>query len=171
MEELNFMFPEIVLVASLASIFAILVVTILKLIRRAAFFQGTTAVITAVSLSALFLVALSPFLAVPTAASGNAANAPVGYFYPLPWVALAVATAVVLSQVLLLASRIPPSEELPTGDRKTDSKESEHSLSKPKSRGRPKKAESKRPPVPQKSGGKGKGEAKASSAAEGAAIT
>jgi hypothetical protein len=156
---------------TLASIFTILVVTILKLIRQAAFFQGKTAVVMAVSLSLLFLVALSQFLAVPAAGPGNAENAPVGYFYLLPGVGLAVAAVVVLSQVLLLASRIPPSEEPPTSDGETYAKESKYSLAKPKSRGRPKKTEAGRSPAAQKSGGKGKSEAKASSTAEGAATT
>jgi len=134
---------DLTLIVTMASIFTVLVVMILKLLRQAAFFEGVRAVAMAVSLSLLFLVAFSQFLLFPVTGSGNAVNAAVDYFYPLPWVALAVAAAVILSQVLLLASRIPPSEEPSAGDRKTDAKESEHSLAKPKSRGRPKKKEEK----------------------------
>ncbi|MHC4680388.1 MAG: hypothetical protein ACYTEK_17005 [Planctomycetota bacterium] len=129
----------ITLSVTLVSIFTVLLATILKLIRQAAFFHGKMAVITAVALSLLFLVALFPFLAVPATGSGNTVDAPVGYFYVLPGVALTVAAAVVLSQVLLLAARIPPSEEPPAGVRETDAKKSKSSLAKPKARGRPKK--------------------------------
>lgn len=134
---------DLTLIVTMASIFTVLVLMILTVLRRAAFFEGARAVAMAVSLSLLFLIALFQFLVFPTAASGNAANAPVGYFYLLPGVALAVAAAVVLSQVLLLASRIPPSEKLSTGDGETVAKESENSLTKTKSRGRPKKKEDK----------------------------
>jgi len=162
---------EVPLVATLASIFAILVVTILKVIKRAEFFYGKTAVLVAVSLSVLFLVALSQFLVEPpdahhTPGSGSGVNATTRYFL-LPGVALGVAAAVVLSQVLLLASRMPPDEKS-----EPPAKKPERFMVKPKSPGRLKKAESKRPPVPQKPSGKGKNEAKASGgAAEGAATT
>ena len=109
---------EFTMLVALASIFTILVVTILKLLRQAAYFEGATAVVMAVSLSVLLLVALSQSLAVPGEAyyatgSGNEVNAATGFF-SLRDKALTVAAAVVLSQVLLLASRILPSEE-PTG--------------------------------------------------------
>jgi len=106
---------EVPLVATLASIFAILVATILKVIKRAEFFRGKIAVLVAVSLSVLFLVALSQFLVEPpdahhTPGSGSGVNAATRYFL-LPGVALGVAAAVVLSQVLLLANRMPPDEK------------------------------------------------------------
>jgi uncharacterized membrane protein YozB (DUF420 family) len=157
---------ELTLLVTLVSIFTVLVVTMLKLIRRAAFFQGKTAVTVAVSLALLFLVALSQFLVFPATGSGNAVNAAVDYFYPMPWVALAVAASVVLSQVMLLASRIPPSEKPEPPVKKT-----EHAAVKSRSPGRPKKAESGRPPAPQESGVKGKNEAKKSTTTEGAATT
>jgi hypothetical protein len=131
---------ELAMLVALASIFTILVVTILKLLRRAAFFQGTTAVIMAVSLSLLFLVVLSQSLAVPGEAyyatgSGSEENAATDYF-PLPGIALAVAAAVVLSQVLLLASKTSPDEKPGPLARKPER------TVKPKSPGRAKKEKS-----------------------------
>ena len=107
--------PEVMLMLTLAAIFVILFVTILKILRQVSFFQGKTAIMMAVSLSVLFLVALSQFLAVPGGAYhvtgfGNEVNATAGYFW-LPKVAFAVAAAVVFSQVLLLASRTPLSDK------------------------------------------------------------
>jgi len=70
---------------TLASIFAIFLVTILKVIKRAGFFHRKTAVLVAVSLSILFLVALSQFLVEPpdahhTPGSGSGINAATRYF-------------------------------------------------------------------------------------------
>ena len=131
---------EVPLVATLASIFAILVATILKVIKRAEFFYGKTAVLVAVSLSVLFLVALSQFLAEPPEAyhapgSGSGINAATRYFL-LPGVALGVAAAVVLSQVLLLASRMPPDE-----NPEPLAKKPNLAVVKSKSPGKPKKKE------------------------------
>ena len=122
---------------SLVSIFTVLVVTVLKVIRRAAFFKGKTAVLMAVSLSLLFLVALSQFLIVPDPGSGNSVNAPVGYIYLLPGVGLTVAAAVVLSQILLLAGRTSPSE-----GPELLAKKSVSAVVKAKTSGRPKKEKS-----------------------------
>ena len=99
------------LLVTLASIFAISVVTILRVIKRAEFFSGRSRALVAVSLSALFLVALSQFLVGPwdpyhTVGSGSEVDSATRCFL-LPGVALGVATAVLLSQVLLLASRTP----------------------------------------------------------------
>lgn len=57
----------------------------------------------------------------------------------LPYVAVAVAGAVVLSQVLLLVSRVAPHEGISTGEEKVDTRASGQALTKPKSPGRPKK--------------------------------
>jgi len=160
----------LMMLVALASIFTVLVVTILKLIRRAGFFQGKTAVIMAVSLAVLFLVALFQSLAVPGEAyyptgSGSEVNAATDFF-SLRSIALAVAVAVVLSQAMLLASRILPSEEP-----EPLAKKPERPVVKPKSPGRPKKKEPEHPSTARKSGKKGKTEAQAISAAEGPTTT
>ena len=128
---------ELILLVTLASIFAVLVVTVLKIIRRAAFYSGKTGVLMAVSLSILFLVALSKFLVGPGNAyhaAGSDSGVKAVSHSLLPGVALGVAAAVVLSQVLLLASRIPPSEKP-----EPLAKKSERPAVKSKSPGRPKK--------------------------------
>ena len=129
---------ELPLVATLASILAILVATILRVIKRAEFFHGKTAVLVAVSLSVLFLIALSQFLVEPpdayhTPGSGSGVNAATRYFL-LPGVALGIAAAVLLSQVLLLASRKPPGEKSEPLAEKSDL-----AVVKSKTPGRPKK--------------------------------
>jgi len=58
-------FQDLTLFVTLASVFIVLVVTLMKIVERAAFFQGKTAVLMAVALSILFLVALSQFLVGP----------------------------------------------------------------------------------------------------------
>ena len=131
---------ELPLVATLASILAILVATILRVIKRAEFFHGKTAVLVAMSLSVLFLIALSQFLVGPPEAyhargSGSGVNAATRYFL-LPGVALGIAAAVLLSQVLLLASRKPADEKPEPLGKKPDL-----AVVKSKTPGRPKKKE------------------------------
>ena len=128
----------ITLLVTLASIFAISMVTILKVIKRAEFFSGQSRTLVTVSLSILFLVALSQFLVGPedayhTGASGIEVNSATRYFL-LPGVALGVAAAVLLSQVLLLASRTSADEQP-----EPLVKNSKQAVVKPKSPGRPKK--------------------------------
>jgi uncharacterized membrane protein YozB (DUF420 family) len=127
-----------ILAVTLGSIFAIVLVTMLKVIERAGFFHRKTAVLVAVSLSILFLVALSQFLVGPwdayhTAGSDSGINGVARYFL-LPGVALGVAAAVLLSQVLLLASKTLPEERPELFAKKPD-----HSVVKSNSPGRPKK--------------------------------
>jgi hypothetical protein len=126
------------LLVTLASIFAISVVTILRVMKQAEFLSGRSRALVAVSLSVLFLVALSQFLvgsgdAYHTAGSSTVVSSATRYFL-LPGVALGVAAAVLLSQVLLLASRTPATEQP-----ETPAKKPERGLVKAKSPGRPKK--------------------------------
>jgi hypothetical protein len=124
------------LLVALASIFAISVVTILKVIKRAEFFSGRSSALVAVSLAVLLLVALSHFLVGPADAyhaAGSDIAVEMANHSLLPGVALGVVGAVLLSQILLLASRIRPNEES-----EPLAKEPELAI-KPKSPGRPKK--------------------------------
>ena len=129
---------SIILLMTLASIFTVLMVTILKLLRQAKFFAGATAVVMAIALSILFVVVSFYRIVFPVKGSGNEMIAATGFF-SLRGIALAVATATVLSQVMFLTGRVPLSEEPSTNDQNTQAKETEHSPTKPKSRGRPKK--------------------------------
>ncbi len=134
---------ELILLVTLASIFAVLVVTVLKIIKRAAFYSGKTGALMAVSLSLLFLVALSQFLVGPGDAynavgSDGGVKAATSHSL-LPGVALGVAVVVVLSQVLLLASKTSPDEKP-----EPLAKKSERPVAKSKSPGRPKKEPAKK---------------------------
>jgi len=134
----------LILSLALASIFAISLVTILKVIKRAEFFSGRSSALVAVSLAILLLVALSHFLVRPADAyhtAGSDTVVEMASHSLLPGVALGVAAGVLLSQVLLLASKIPPSEVTPSVERETVAGESECSPATPKSPGRPKKQE------------------------------
>jgi len=147
------------LAVTLVSIFAISVVTILRVINRAEFFSGRSRALVAVSLSVLFLVALSQFLVGPgdayyTVWSGSEVNSATRYFL-LPGVALGVAVAVLLSQILMLAGKTP-SEEKP----EPLAKKPERPVAKSKSPGRPKKEQPERQTTPSRAGGKEKNETK-----------
>ena len=159
----------LMLSVTLASIFAILVVMILAILRQAAFFSRRSQALVAVSISILFLVAFSYFLVgsgdvYRTTGYENEVKA-AGHSL-LPGVALGIAAAVVLSQVMLLASQTSP-EEKP----ELLAKKPESPVVKAKSPGRPKKAEPGRPSTPQKPGGKVKSEAKTGSAGEAITTT
>lgn len=175
MQELNILFPRIVSVLSLAAILIVLLFTILSLFRAAAFFTGRISVIMALSTSLLFIIGISQLLVVPggmpnIAEVNPGTGVPVNYLL-LSCLAPAVAADVVLSQVLLLASRIPPSENLPPGDPETHTQDTECSRVKSKPAGRPKKTEIGLSPAPQKIGRKEKNGVEAGAVAEGTTIT
>ncbi|MHC4538684.1 MAG: hypothetical protein ACYTEK_23370 [Planctomycetota bacterium] len=126
----------LVLLVTLVSIFTVLAVTVLKVIRQATFYRGRTAIWIAGSISVLFLVALFEFLVVPGQVSHGAvadSGTRMANHSLLGGLALGVAATVFLSQIIILASRMP-SDNLP----KPLAKESEPPI-KPKSPGRPKK--------------------------------
>ena len=131
MENYISILPSVTLLVTLAATFAVLFAIMLKIFRGVAFFEGKTAVIMALCVC---IIGLSQFIVVP----GRVYNAPEAKseisVSGLPYFALAVAVAVILSQVLLLAGRIPPSEEP-----EPLAKKSEQVVVEPKSPGRPKK--------------------------------
>lgn len=154
----------LILAVTLASIFAISVVTLLIIIKRAQFFSGRSGTLVAVSLLMLFSVALYEFfvgLGDAYHITGSDSGIKAVHHSSLHKVALVVAAAVVFSQVPLLANKISLNEKP-----EATTKKSERSIIKPKSPGRPKKAESERPPTPPKSGGKEKNVAKISTGIE-----
>jgi hypothetical protein len=161
----------LMLAVALASIFAISVATLLIIINRAQFFSGRSRSLVAVSLSILFLVALSNFLIWPREAILKADSefaVKVAGYSMLPGVALGVAAAVVLSQVLVLANKTTLNEKSVIGTKRTVSDGNKPKDTTAKSKpGRPKKVESKNPPALQKPAGKGKNEVKMNTSAEG----
>jgi hypothetical protein len=115
----------IILSVTIASIFVISVATLSKVIIRAAFFSEKTSVIVAVSLSILLLVPLILILVVPAgpyeAAGSDSGINDIIRCIILSGVALGVAGAVLLSQVMLLASKIPPVEKNDPPTKKSES--------------------------------------------------
>ena len=161
----NFMsiLRELILLVTLASIFAIFMVTVLKIIRRAAFYRGKTAILIAGALSVLFLVALSYFLVgsgYTYHIAGTDSSIEAVSHSLLSGVALGVAAADVISQILLLAGKTPPDEK---PEALANKSESPTNLKSP---GRPKKQALGRKMVLPQSDRKENNEAKVSSTAE-----
>jgi uncharacterized membrane protein len=138
MKECITLLPEVMVLLTVASIFVILFVTVLKILKAVSFFQGKTTVVMTLSICVLCIIGLS--LAVPTATHNTAAGSRnvdgTLCYLLLPYVAMAVAAAVILSQVLLLASRVSPGER---GGSSAEKSENMAATTKP--RGRPKKKE------------------------------
>ncbi len=158
---------DIMLVLFGVAVFVIVLTTVYKTLHET-LFQGRTAILMALAVSVLCIVGMYQLLGTPGDSSsgletGNKTNVTLNYIL-LPYVALAV--AILLSQLLLFASKILLAEK-PAAIAKS----AEPKPAKSKSPGRPKKTEAGRSPAAQKPGGKGKSEAKASSAVEEAATT
>ena len=104
---------EVILAVTLASIFTISLVTLLKVIKKAGFFLGKSGILVAVSLSVLLLVALFCFLVDSQAAydAGESGGVMIAAGQSLlPALALGIASAILLSQVLVLANKTPAKE-------------------------------------------------------------
>jgi hypothetical protein len=133
----------VIMAAALVSIFAISIATLLIIIKRAQYFSGRTCTLVAISLSILLLVALSNFLIGhrdddPNVISKIRVKTP-GHSQ-LPGVALGVAAAVLLSQVLVLVNKTPQEENSDVITKKTLSNANNHKNTTVKSKpGRPKK--------------------------------
>jgi hypothetical protein len=154
--------PEIMLVLSAVAVFAILFVTILKVLREAAFFKGRTSVLIALCVALLCIVGLSEFV-VPNGLHGGPeptvkTRGTLDYLL-LPYVALAV--AILVSHLLVFASKIAPGMR---SEHPAQKSERPQAMTKP--RGRPKKERTEAtPPVP-KSQARKKNKAKTSAAGE-----
>ena len=155
---------DIMLILFGVAVFVIVLTTVHKTLQKT-LFQGRTTIVMALAVSVLCIVGMYQFLGTPGDSSsgpqtGNKTNVTLNYIL-LPYVALAV--AILLSQLLLFASKILPCERPEAIAKSTQTK-----LAKPKSPCRPKKKEPGRSPTAQKPGGKGKSKAKANSPVEGA---
>jgi hypothetical protein len=162
---------NIMLVVFGAAVFVIVLTTVHRTLQKT-LFQGRTATLMALAVSALCIVGMYQFLGAPDDSSrgpetGNQTNVTLNYLL-LPYLVLTV--AILLSQLLLFASKILPHDKSDVITKGTGSP-----VQKPKSvvakskPGRPKKTESKIPPSTQKPAGKGKNEVKAKSSIEGTA--
>jgi hypothetical protein len=103
--------PTLALLVSLAAIFVVLFLAVLKILKSVSLFQGRTAVIMASCVAILCIVGLAQLLVAPrTEYRGQDANQKLestGGYILLPYVTLAVAAAVILSQLLLMAGKNP----------------------------------------------------------------
>jgi hypothetical protein len=104
--------PTVALLVTLAAIFTVLFLAVLKILKSVSLFQGRTAVIMAVCVAVLSIVGLAQLLVAPRTQYGlqdaNQKLKQTGGYVLLPYVALAVAAAVILSQLLLIAGKVTP---------------------------------------------------------------
>ncbi len=127
---------DIMLVLFGVAVFVIVLTTVHKTLQKT-LFQGRTAILMALAVSVLCIVGMYQFLGAPGdpssgADTGNKTNVTLNYIL-LPYVALAV--AILLSQLLLFASKILPGDKAEATTKPTEPK-----LAKPKSTaGSPKK--------------------------------
>ena len=156
-----------------AAVFVIVLTTVHRTLQK--LFQGRTAILMALAVSALCIVGMYQFLGAPGDSSrgpvtGNQTNVTLNYIL-LPYVALAV--AILLSQLLLFASKILPGDESEAIAKDTGSlaQKQKSVVAKPKPPGRPKKEKPGSPLAAQKSVGKGKSEAKVIATVEETATT
>ena len=133
----NYISPQnIMLVLFGAAVFVIVLTTVHRTLQKT-LFKGRTAILMALAVSALCIVGMYQFLGGSVGASSssnveNKTHVTLNYIL-LPYVALAV--AILLSQLLLFASKILPGDES-----EAIAKPIEPKLAKPKSTaGRPKK--------------------------------
>ena len=164
MNEYISILPEIMLVLSAVAVFAILFVTILKVLREAGFFKGRTAVLIALCVALLCIVGLSEFV-VPNGLHGGPeptvkTRGTLDYLL-LPYVALAV--AILVSHLLVFASKIAPGTRA-----ESPAKKSEHPQVMTKLRGRPKKDRTEDTPPASKSQARKKDKAKTNAVGEAA---
>ena len=157
--------PEILLLVMMTSAFVITFLTVLKIVKQTGLFHGKTAFLASLLISASAIAGYAQLLIMPNniAEVEHTRNITVNYSL-LP--ALTLTGVIVMLQLFIIAATTRPDET-----NKVAPKEPACPAKKPKSPGRPKKTEAGRSPATQKPDGKGKSEAKASSAAEGAATT
>jgi len=164
---------NIMLVVFGVAVFVIVFTTVHHTLQKT-LFQGRTAILMALAVSALCIVGMYQFLGISGDSSDgtetrNMTNVTLNYIL-LPYVALAV--AILLSQLLLFASKILPHEKSEVIAKGTGSHTQKSKTVVAKSKpGRPKKEEPERPLSQQKSSDKRKSEAKKSTITEGAATT
>ena len=156
--------PQILLLVALLSSGTMLFLVSRKVIEQMDIFRGRRASVMAFSISCLIVASIAMLLMVPSSTVENGYGRQRVNFSLLPGVA--VAATIILLQLFVIAAATAPNKT-----KEVPARKSAQNPAKPKSPGRPKKAESGRPPAPQKIRGKEKSEAKKSTISEGAATT
>jgi|GEM_PF-1469906 len=148
--------PEVMVMVlvSLAAIFVVLLISMLKILKAVSFFQGVQSWVMAVSVALLCILGIVILSGTyKSVGSDNEIKVTTNYLL-LGYMALAVAAGVILSQLLLLAGRILPDERTKVNDRGSE----RSPTTKANSPGRPKKQEADLPLAKQKPQGKPKRE-------------
>jgi len=154
-----------------AAVFVIVLITVHRTLQKT-LFQGRTAILMALAVSALCIVGTYQFLGISGDSFGssetdNNTNFTLNYFL-LPYFVFTV--GILSSPLVLFASKLiqhVKSDVIAKGTAShTNKPKNTTAKSKP---GRPKKIESKSPPTTRKPAGKGKSEAKAATSVEGTA--
>jgi len=106
--------PTLALLVTLAAIFVVVFLAVLKILKNVSLFSGHTAVIMASCVAVLCIVGLAQLLVAPHVQyhkleGGQKVESSGGYEL-LPYVALSVAAAVILSQLLLIGGNVSPEE-------------------------------------------------------------
>jgi len=101
--------PTVALLVSLGAIFVVIFLAVLKILKNVSLFGGRTAVIMASCVAVLCIVGLAQLLVEPRVSyDGRDAGQKIkssGGYELLPYVALSVAAAVILSQLLLIGGK------------------------------------------------------------------
>jgi len=127
-------FPTVALLVSLGAIFVVIFLAVLKILKNVSLFSGNTAVILASCVAVLCIVGLAQLLVEPRtqyhALEAGQNVKPTASYELLPYVALAVAGAVILSQLLLIAGKSTPDKSPQVSIRTGDSAETKAKPSK-----------------------------------------
>ena len=107
--------PTLALLVTLAAIFVVVFLAVLKILKNVSLFGGHTAVTLACCVAVLCIVGLAQLLVAPhvqyhAVEAGQKVKSSGGYEL-LPYVALSVAAAVILSQLLLIGGKTTPERQ------------------------------------------------------------
>lgn len=126
MNALISLLPTAALLVTLAAIFVVVFLAVLKILKNVSLFGGRTAVIMASCVAVLCIVGLAQLLVAPRAQyHGREADQKVqsrGGYELLPYVALSVAAAVILSQLLLIGGKATVEKQPQTSETAVDPK-------------------------------------------------
>lgn len=129
--------PEILLAVMLASAFGILLLTVLKIVRKTGLFQGKTAIVFSLLISASATAACAQLLVMPNNPPGVEQERNIALNYSL-LPAMTLAGLIMMLELFVIAVTTAPSKE-----NEVPAKKPVHPSTKPlKSLGRPKKDKS-----------------------------
>jgi hypothetical protein len=129
--------PEILLAVMLAAAFGILFLTVLKIVRQTRLFQGKTAVVLSMLISASAIEGCAQLLVIPNNIMGVEAGKNIAFNYSMLLVIIPVGLIVILELFVIVVATAPNNkDEIPA------KKPVHSSMKPPKSVRRPKKEKS-----------------------------